>query len=481
MAGGRMTNLNAWGGIVLFSGPGGVTQGLKQAGITNTVGVEYETNAVATARAAGHAVIHGDVTEQSPTDVANMLAPHTHTLMQSSAPCQGLSMAGKGVGRQDLENLLVALQHLGTQSPDVAQVEQQLEELRITCSDERSPLTLEVMRWIAELTPAAVMLEQVPTALPIWQAMGDVLTAWGYSVWAGNVQAEQYGVPQTRKRAFLTALRSDLGTVGPPKPTHSKYYPRTPDKLDPGVQKWVSMAEALGWGMTRRPSYTVCSGGTATGGAEIFGNGSRQGMRREIGEGRYIVPTHSGDVVNRKGSIRPIDTPAPAITSSADNGNFRFIDATKHSDYLEGRGVYERIDRRKLTREVESRVNNQSGTAFDLSWPMDRPAPVVAGRGLVTMPGANANRFNGSTKSRNDGIRVTVQEAGVLQSFPPDYPWQGGKTRQYEQVGNAVPPLLQQQVTEQLLECSLERNTKETTNTMTHDITLLDLIDGDAA
>ncbi|MFJ8438957.1 DNA cytosine methyltransferase [Kitasatospora griseola] len=35
--------------------------------------------------------------------------------------------------------------------------------------------------------------------------------------------------------------------------------------------------------------------------------------------------------------------------------------------------------------------------------------------------------------------RLTIAEAGILQTFPPDYPWDGND--QSQQVGNAVPPL----------------------------------------
>lgn len=35
---------------------------------------------------------------------------------------------------------------------------------------------------------------------------------------------------------------------------------------------------------------------------------------------------------------------------------------------------------------------------------------------------------------------LTIQEVAALQAFPPDHPWQGCRSAQYKQVGNAVPP-----------------------------------------
>ena len=48
-------------------------------------------------------------------------------------------------------------------------------------------------------------------------------------------------------------------------------------------------------------------------------------------------------------------------------------------------------------------------------------------------------------------MRVTVEEAAVLQSFPPDVVLRGTQSDKHLVVGNAVPPLLAEAVLAALL------------------------------
>lgn len=85
-------------------------------------------------------------------------------------------------------------------------------------------------------------------------------------------------------------------------------------------------------------------------------------------------------------------------------------------------------------------------------WGYERPATTLMGDPRVPQPGHKKEAADMDAPRRmEDAVRISVEEASVLQSFPWNYPWQGSRTKQFEQVGNAVPPLLALAVLGQLL------------------------------
>lgn len=380
--------------VDLFAGPGGWDAAARALGLDG-VGIELDPSACETRRAAGLRTVQGSVLDHRPR------AFRARGLI-GSPPCQTFSTAGSGVGRQALDSVL-ALADVVAQGVNPSELGWD--------GDPRTVLVLEPLWWavqaMAEGFPFQwIALEQVPPGLPVWERFAVHLRAMGYAVGVGVLNAEAYGVPQTRRRAVLVAR---LGQpVALPAHTHSRYYPRTPDKLDPGVPRWVSMAEALGFGMTARPSTTLVTGAGVghTGGADPLdgGSGTWAIHRREQEAGRWVMRSNygtGGDPRNR--GERDYDEPAATVTSKAGRNQWQ---AT----------VY---------------VNGNQANAARRS--ADEPAPTVhfgARQNDVRMVDGPASR------------RVTVEEAATLQTFPDNYPWRGTKTKQFEQVGNAIPPQL---------------------------------------
>ena len=214
----------------LFAGTG-VGVACQQLGVTEH-GVEKMKAAQETRKLNGMGLAYDDV-----WDIDKAVTLKFDTLW-ASPPCQTFSVAGRGNGRKALSDVLDAIQSWRWTSMD------SLRRLGDEVGDERTALVLTPLAYVYRYRPTYVAFEQVTAVLPVWEACASVMRNMGYSVWTGFLHAEQYGVPQTRKRAYLIA-RSDGRDAQPPTPTHSRYYARNPDKLDIGVKKWVSMAEAL--------------------------------------------------------------------------------------------------------------------------------------------------------------------------------------------------------------------------------------------
>lgn len=406
----------------LFAGPGGWDEGLRLLGRTDVIGVEWDQAAVETARAAGHKRLHGDV---ALTPIPTRWPAEG---LIASPPCQGWSRAGKGRSRQDQEAVVALCDRMaqGLDSHDFT-----------TWEDERSSLAAEPVRWVRELRPRWVAFEQVEAVLPLWQHIAGILRGWGYHAWTGKLVAADYGVPQTRTRAFL--LASLDREVGPPMPTHAK---EPGEALFSRLSTWVSMAEALGWqGEVGFPRRADSSDATPDGFRARDLTATSEPAPTVTSKGRsWMLRAGNQD----RATERDLDEPAPTVAFG--NG------AADHQWVMRGSPTVLFGDRlNKVEWSVRDlpgpapgveRVNDQTGALFDEQWPLGRPATTIASRALVPHPGENNNRHNGATKSRNDGVRVSIEEAATLQSFPWDYPWRGSRTAIFRQIGDAVPPLM---------------------------------------
>jgi DNA (cytosine-5)-methyltransferase 1 len=482
-----------------FAGPGGWSWAARQLGIED-VGIELDAAACATRAAAGLRTVRADVAA-FPLDC---LTRKVWGLI-SSPPCTTFSAAGKRAGTAVTDVLEAMILDMFEGSKTRAAHRREMARmLRLAwwpnakmTRTERSAaiwkavrsasLVAEPARFIYACRPEWVALEQVPAVLPLWQVYAAELRRMGYSAWTGKLNAADYGVPQTRERAILIASR--VREVARPEPTH--YDARKAMQL--WGTPWVSMAEALGWGADGRPSVAVTAGGTSTGGAEPFGHRGREALEAEQAAGRWALRRSRGEgMLDREGRggrrDHPLDEPAPTITSAGSKvgANLSWVLHTNRDQRADGsrqtadpqsapapapapaltsksggqwvlrtsfgkpaagpkdagtgsHGTHEMDPSKRPAHVVTSKAKDW------IAWPTERPATTVQGDPRVGRPG-HKDRDKGERQFEQDSVRITVQEAAILQSFPADYPWQGTKTKQFEQCGNAVPPLLAEHV-----------------------------------
>ncbi len=176
---------NVMRGLDLFSGPGGLSLGMKAAGIAPIVAVEKNRDAAETYAAHTPEAEHlcGDIRAFSFTEYKGKI-----DVVYGGPPCQPFSSGGLRHGKADARNMFP-----------------------------------EFFRVLRETQPAAFLAENVPGLATSHrlQYLAGLLVEFetlGYTVTWQVVSAADYGVPQKRRRLIIVGMRD--GEFWFPKPTH---------------------------------------------------------------------------------------------------------------------------------------------------------------------------------------------------------------------------------------------------------------------
>ena len=282
--------------IDFFSGCGGTSAGLRQAGMEILVGIDMDADAAATFQAnfpESHFICR-DIRQVLTWELEPHLPRQRRQplLFSACAPCQPFS-------KQNREK---------------------------TQSDTRASLLDELHRFVRRFRPEYIFLENVPGIQHINSSGGpigrflELLHQLGYEVACGVVDFLHYGVPQTRRRLVMTA--SLIGPFTLPAPTHGVGRDSAPHST---VWEWIGDLPPLpaGGKSDEVPNHhaAVLSPLNLKRIASTPEGGDRRDWPKEL-----ILPCHKGhkghtDVYGRLSRYRPASTLTTRCISLS-NGRF---------------------------------------------------------------------------------------------------------------------------------------------------------------
>jgi DNA (cytosine-5)-methyltransferase 1 len=366
----------------LFCGAGGMSLGFEMAGYHIGLGVEKEELPFQT-----HCLNFGG--RCHPGDIRDIADPKVfvrkHGLERvdvviGGPPCQGFSRVGRGKIRS-------------------------LRKDPRYIHDPRNQFYTEFVRFVEAIKPSHFVMENVPDLQHyLDEEDGEELllekALWrlrqlGYSVDWDILEAQHYGVPQTRKRLFLVGVPSGQRVPWPEK-THSGR----------PVTVWQAISDL-----------------------PVIPHGHRQdempyGRRRGLSKYQRLM---------RQGSNGMLYNHQTRWHNEQDLEAFAWL--SEGGKYAELPDEYKRY---------------RDDIFKDKYWKLHRKRPswtIEAHIGKDTYRHIYPSKDGEPQPPRT----ISVREAARLQSFPDRFRFCGPFTKQFTQVGNAVPPLLAKAVAQAIL------------------------------
>lgn len=374
--------------IDLFAGAGGLSTGLELAGYSVVFANEVSPVYGETLRKnhPNAEVLIGDIRSVNPVRIRRKLGVKKNELdlLAGGPPCQGFSINAPAR----------------------------------SISDDRNHLFNEYLRFVDAFRPKAVLIENVPGIVSFNRGMAvkailSALEDLGYKAELRILYAPHYGIPQMRWRAFFLASRLQVDPLELfPAPSHySKGRANFTSRYN-GTRLVVG-EDALEALADKEPVYVGAAIGDLP---EIENGGGAQ-------DATYSSqPMTAYQAFARIGSKRLFNHRCAGLGEAnlrrlphiPPGGSWRDIpfellppgmQRARRSDHTRR---YGRLDPEGLSSTILTKCDPHWGTYIHPS--QDRV--------------------------------LSVREAARLQSFPDRIRFEGSLTEQYEQVGNAVPPLL---------------------------------------
>lgn len=381
--------------IDLFAGCGGLSEGFYRQGFNALAHVEIDHFCCETLKTRmryygyedyDEAVLEADITSKDILKkIKDVVGDRSVDLIIGGPPCQSFSPLGKAKDDNNMQN------------------------------DPRNYLFENYVKVLNYFKPKFFVFENV-TGLLDTEVKGESIFKMilrrlrrNYKVLGDEsiivLNATNYGVPQERKRVILIGVRKDVDIAAEDvyasiEKTH--YLPGAPEREKQGLKKYVTVYDAI---------------------SDL--------PRLHQGEGEKSVdyPTpysECNDYIKliRKPTDEKLRDHVARMNNVKDVERYKVM-AENHWNFLE------LLEYRPDLGHEKKRVFFNS---YKVQW-WDMPA-----RTIIAHLHKDGNQF--IHPDPEQGRSITVREAARLQSFPDDFVFEGARSEQFKQIGNAVPPLL---------------------------------------